>query len=118
QRGLSMSLEVTRTMKEKRHRGVMSHRIYQVDEVGALLEKTQHRSWRSTSPPCRPPQSSASPPMQDLMRDLLRQVVAVANAQNIPIDFNERWDAITGLLCKLAPNTLIPGIHAHPIWAP
>ncbi|MCI0538633.1 MAG: hypothetical protein L0Z50_25785, partial [Verrucomicrobiales bacterium] len=33
QRGLSMSLEVTRTMKEKRHRGVMSHRIYQVDEV-------------------------------------------------------------------------------------
>ncbi len=56
--------------------------------------------------------------MQDLMRDLLRQVVAVANAQNIPIDFNERWDAITGLLCKLAPNTLIPGIHAHPIWAP
>ena len=43
--------------------------------------------------------------MQNLMRDLLKEVVAVANAQNIPLDFNERWEAITGLLKKLAPNT-------------
>ena len=46
-----------------------------------------------------------TPEMQDLMKELLREVVAVANAQNIPLDFNERWDAITGLLRKLAPNT-------------
>jgi 2-dehydropantoate 2-reductase len=43
--------------------------------------------------------------MQSLMRELLKEVVAVANAQNIPLDFNERWAAITGLLKKLAPNT-------------
>jgi 2-dehydropantoate 2-reductase len=46
-----------------------------------------------------------TPEMQELMKDLLREVVAVANAQNIPLDFNERWDAITGLLRKLAPHT-------------
>ncbi len=46
-----------------------------------------------------------TPQMQELMKDLLREVVAVANAQNIPLDFNERWDTITGLLSKLAPNT-------------
>jgi 2-dehydropantoate 2-reductase len=46
-----------------------------------------------------------APEMQDLMKGLLQEVVAVANAQNIPLDFNERWDAITGLLRKLAPNT-------------
>jgi 2-dehydropantoate 2-reductase len=46
-----------------------------------------------------------TPEMQDLMKELLREVVAVANAQKIPLDFNERWDAITGLLRKLAPNT-------------
>lgn len=46
-----------------------------------------------------------TPEMQDTMRDLLREVVAVANAQNIPLDFTERWDAITSLLRKLAPNT-------------
>ncbi|MCI0537375.1 MAG: 2-dehydropantoate 2-reductase [Verrucomicrobiales bacterium] len=46
-----------------------------------------------------------TPEMQELMKDLLREVVAVANAQNIPLDFNERWDAITGLLRKLAPNS-------------
>ena len=43
--------------------------------------------------------------MQSLMRALLQEVVAVANAQKIPLDFNERWEAITGLLKKLAPNT-------------
>jgi len=46
-----------------------------------------------------------TPEMQDLMKDLLKEVVAVANAQNIPLDFTERWEAITGLLRKLAPNT-------------
>ena len=46
-----------------------------------------------------------TPEMRELMQELLREVVAVANAQNIPLDFTERWDAITGLLRKLAPNT-------------
>ena len=46
-----------------------------------------------------------TPEMQELMKALLQEVVAVANAQNIPLDFNERWEAITGLLRKLAPNT-------------
>jgi len=46
-----------------------------------------------------------TPEMQELMKGLLREVVAVANAQNIPLDFNERWEAIAGLLRKLAPNT-------------
>jgi 2-dehydropantoate 2-reductase len=42
--------------------------------------------------------------MLDLMRDLLREVIAVAKAQNIPLDFDERWEAITGLLKRCAPN--------------
>lgn len=46
-----------------------------------------------------------TPEMQELMKGLLKEVVAVANAQKISLDFNERWDAITGLLRKLAPNT-------------
>lgn len=46
-----------------------------------------------------------APEMQDLMKNLLHEVVAVANAQNIPLDFDERWEAITGLLRKLAPGT-------------
>ena len=46
-----------------------------------------------------------TPDMQQLMHGLLREVVAVAQAQKIPLDFNERWEAITGLLKKLAPNT-------------
>ena len=33
-----------------------------------------------------------------LMRELLREVVAVANAQGIALDEAERWEAITGLL--------------------
>jgi 2-dehydropantoate 2-reductase len=36
----------------------------------------------------------------DLMRALLREVVAVANAQGISIGYDERWEAITGLLKK------------------
>jgi len=42
--------------------------------------------------------------MLDLMRDLLREVIAVAKAQNIPLEFDERWEAITGLLKRCAPN--------------
>jgi 2-dehydropantoate 2-reductase len=34
----------------------------------------------------------------DLMRGLLTEVVAVANAQNIPLSFDERWEFTTGLL--------------------
>ena len=32
------------------------------------------------------------------MRELLREVVAVADAQGIALDETERWEAITGLL--------------------
>jgi 2-dehydropantoate 2-reductase len=46
-----------------------------------------------------------TPEMQDLCRGILREVVAVANAQKIPLDFDERWAAITGLLAKLSPGT-------------
>jgi 2-dehydropantoate 2-reductase len=42
--------------------------------------------------------------MVDLMRELLAEVVVVAKAQNIPLDFEERWEAITGLLKRCAPN--------------
>ncbi|MGH9341073.1 MAG: ketopantoate reductase family protein [Acidobacteriota bacterium] len=34
----------------------------------------------------------------DLMRELLRETVGVANRQNIPLDYDERWEAITGML--------------------
>jgi 2-dehydropantoate 2-reductase len=40
----------------------------------------------------------------NLMRSLLRETVAVANAQGIGLDEEERWEAITGLL-KRAPNS-------------
>lgn len=46
-----------------------------------------------------------TPEMQELMKELLREVVSVAQAEKIPLDFTERWDAITSLLKKLAPNT-------------
>jgi 2-dehydropantoate 2-reductase len=36
--------------------------------------------------------------MLDMMRGLLREVVAVANAQNIALSYTERWEAITSLL--------------------
>jgi 2-dehydropantoate 2-reductase len=42
--------------------------------------------------------------MKDLMAELLREVVAVAHAQNIPMDYDERWAAITGLLERIAPT--------------
>jgi len=35
-----------------------------------------------------------------LMRALLREVVTVAQAQNIALDFDERWEAITSLLAR------------------
>jgi 2-dehydropantoate 2-reductase len=43
-------------------------------------------------------------PMKDLMAALLREVVAVAQAKGIALDYDERWAAITGLLEKIAPN--------------
>ncbi len=43
--------------------------------------------------------------MQSLMRALLLEVVSVAQLQGIALDFTERWNAITSLLGKLAPNT-------------
>jgi 2-dehydropantoate 2-reductase len=43
--------------------------------------------------------------MQSLMRALLLEVVSVAQLQGIALDFTERWNAITALLGKLAPNT-------------
>lgn len=46
-----------------------------------------------------------SPELAELMQDLLREVVAVARAQGIPLDFEERWEAIGSLLRKLAPGT-------------
>ena len=36
---------------------------------------------------------------------LLREVVAVARAQKIELDYDERWNAVTRLLGKVAPNT-------------
>lgn len=38
----------------------------------------------------------------ELMRALLREVVAVASAQKIPLDQEERWEAIVGLLGRAA----------------
>jgi 2-dehydropantoate 2-reductase len=43
--------------------------------------------------------------MEQLMQELLKEVVAIAQAQQIPLDFDERWKAITDLLQKLAPDT-------------
>jgi 2-dehydropantoate 2-reductase len=34
----------------------------------------------------------------NIMRECLKEVVAVANAQNIPLSFDERWEATTSLL--------------------
>jgi 2-dehydropantoate 2-reductase len=43
--------------------------------------------------------------MQDLMKELLREVVAVAAAQWINLDFDQRWAGMVALLQRLAPNT-------------
>jgi 2-dehydropantoate 2-reductase len=42
--------------------------------------------------------------MLELMRALLAEAVAVAQAQQILLDFDERWNVITGLLKRLAPT--------------
>jgi 2-dehydropantoate 2-reductase len=47
----------------------------------------------------------SSPEMQELMQNLLQEVIAVANAQDIRLNFDERWSAIVRLLKQLAPNT-------------
>ncbi len=47
----------------------------------------------------------SSPDMQEFMQNLLREVIAVANAQDIHLNFDERWSAIVRLLKQLAPNT-------------
>jgi 2-dehydropantoate 2-reductase len=39
-------------------------------------------------------------PAKQLMADILREVVAIARAQGIALDYDERWAAITGLLEK------------------
>lgn len=43
--------------------------------------------------------------MQSLMRELLREVEAVAQAQGIEISADERWAAISQLLGRLAPGS-------------
>jgi 2-dehydropantoate 2-reductase len=50
------------------------------------------------------PQLVQHEPMMDLMKELLQEVIAVARAQKIPLDFNERWGAITNLLRRCAPT--------------
>lgn len=40
--------------------------------------------------------------MLSLMREILREAVAVARAQSIPLDEEERWESITGLLRRAA----------------
>jgi 2-dehydropantoate 2-reductase len=47
----------------------------------------------------------SSPDMQELMRKLLQEVIAVANAQDIHLNFDERWSVIARLLKQLAPDT-------------
>jgi 2-dehydropantoate 2-reductase len=42
--------------------------------------------------------------LMELMRELLRETIAVANAQDIPLEFEERWEMITGLLRRCAPG--------------
>lgn len=44
------------------------------------------------------------PPVVDLMAALLREMVDVAQAQDIALDYDERWEAITGLLKKCGPG--------------
>jgi 2-dehydropantoate 2-reductase len=40
----------------------------------------------------------------ELMQALLRETIAVANAQDIRLEFEERWEVITGLLRHCAPG--------------
>jgi 2-dehydropantoate 2-reductase len=50
------------------------------------------------------PQLIQHEPMLQLMRELLEEVVAVAREQDIPLEFDERWEAITGLLKRCGPT--------------
>lgn len=47
----------------------------------------------------------STPEMEELMRALLAEVVAVAQAQGIPLAFEERWTVIHNLLQKLPPGS-------------
>jgi 2-dehydropantoate 2-reductase len=49
-----------------------------------------------------------------LMQGILREVVLVANAQGIPLGFDERWEAITGLLRRAsgAKSSMFQDIEA------
>jgi 2-dehydropantoate 2-reductase len=51
----------------------------------------------------------------DLMRALLQETVAVANAQAIALDFNERWDSIIGLLSQAtgAKASMLQDVENH-----
>lgn len=42
--------------------------------------------------------------VMDLMAALLREVTQVAAARNIPLDYDERWASITGLLGRCGPG--------------
>ena len=42
---------------------------------------------------------------RELMKAILDEVVALANMQNIPLDYEERWEAITGLLKRCPPTS-------------
>ena len=44
------------------------------------------------------------PGVVDLMAALLKETVAIAHARQIPLDYHERWEAITGLLKRIAPG--------------
>lgn len=50
------------------------------------------------------PQLVQHEPMLQLMRELLEEVVAVAREQDILLDLDERWEAITGLLKRCGPT--------------
>jgi 2-dehydropantoate 2-reductase len=50
------------------------------------------------------PQLVQHEPLLELMQALLREAVKVANHQNIPLDFNERWETITALLKRCGPT--------------
>lgn len=51
----------------------------------------------------------------ELMRALLRELVVVAHAQRIPIDFDERWQAITGAVGRAGTTkaSMLQDIEAH-----
>lgn len=50
----------------------------------------------------------------EVMQALLREVVAVAQPQNIALDYDERWSAITGLLerAKTARGSMLQDVQA------